>query len=215
MNPGPAMDMLGKYFPGLDPRKGEQLQRFKDEIIQWNNRLNLISRGDIVNLEERHILHSLAIARIHPFPDSCRVLDVGTGGGFPGIPLAIMYPGAHFTLVDSIGKKVDAVREISASIGLSNVAVRQVRAEMLKDRFHYIVSRAVANLEKFTGWVKGRILEPGPAFPGNGILYLKGGDLGTEIRSFPLASVYALGLYFPEPYFATKKLVYLPFKALC
>ena len=208
------MDLLSKYFPDLHPHQREQFLRFKEEIIQWNDKLNLISRTDIVHLEERHILHSLGIAKAHPFPSSCRVLDVGTGGGLPGIPLAILYPDVHFKLIDSIGKKVNAVREISASIGLSNVEVIQVRAEMMKDRFHYIVSRAVTNLDRFTGWVKERIFKPGPGFRGNGILYLKGGNLETEIKSFPLASVHGLDQYFHEPFFETKKLVYLPYKAL-
>ena len=208
------MDILLKYFPDMEPFQREQLHHFRKEISLWNNRLNLISRVDIAHLEEKHILHSLGIAAIHPFPDSCRVLDVGTGGGFPGIPLAILYPRSRFTLIDSIGKKVNAVREITASLGLSNVEVRQVRAEMLEDRYHYIVSRAVTGLHKFTGWMKGRLLAPCPEFPGNGILYLKGGDLEQELISFPLARVHSLNQYFSEPFFETKKLVYLPFKAL-
>ena len=208
------MDIIHKYFPDLNSLQREQLFLFREEISIWNKRLNLISRKDIARLEERHILHSLGIAAVHPFPYSCSVLDVGTGGGLPGIPLAILYPGARFTLIDSIGKKVNAVREISTSLRLSNVEVRHIRAEMLEDRFHYIISRGVAGLDKFTGWLKGRILEPGPDFPGNGILYLKGGDLKQELKSFPLASVHDLDQYFSEPYFETKKLVYLPFRAL-
>ena len=208
------MYMIQKYFPGLNSLQREQLLRFTQEISVWNNRINLVSRKDIGHLEERHILHSLGIAAVHPFPESCKVLDVGTGGGFPGIPLAILFPLVRFTLIDSIGKKVNAVREISASLGLLNVEVRQVRAEMLEGKFHYIVSRAVTGLDRFTGWVKGNMLEPGPDFPGNGILYLKGGDLTGELKSYPLARVYNLDQYFSDSFFKTKKLVYLPFKAL-
>ena len=208
------MDIIHKYFPYLDPWQTGQLIRFKEEILKWNLRLNLVSRKDTPYLEERHILHSLGIAAFHSFPDSCRVLDVGTGGGFPGIPLAILYPGTRFTLIDSIGKKINAIREITASLRLSNVEIRQGRAEMLKGTFHFVVCRAVTNLSRLTGWVKGNIEDPTTDFPDNGILYLKGGDLLEELRPFPDARIYSLGERFSEPFFETKKLIYLPFEGL-
>ncbi len=208
------MDVISKYFPGLDPGQVSQLTRFREELIAWNTKLNLVSRRDVPYLEIRHILHSLSIALFVPFPDSARVLDVGTGGGFPGIPLAIIYPEVRFTLIDSIGKKINAVREISASLGLRNVEVRQVRAEQFGERFHYIVSRAVTRLDRLTEWIKGQIHDPSPEFPGNGILYLKGGDLKDEIRLFREARIFSLSAKLTEPYFLTKKLIYMPHKAL-
>ena len=208
------MDILKKYFPGLDTLQMEQLVHFRDLISLWNQRLNLISRKDIPHLAERHILHSLSISLLYSFPDSSRILDVGTGGGFPGIPLAILCPDVSFTLIDSIGKKVNAVREICKSLQLSNVEVMQVRAELLDDKYHYIVSRAVAHIDKFTLWVRGKIIEPSPLFPDNGILYLKGGELTEELQSFPLARIHDLGVNFDESFFETKKLIYLPFEGL-
>jgi 16S rRNA (guanine527-N7)-methyltransferase len=208
------MELIRKYFPDLDDQQMGKLIRFREEILKWNQRLNLVSRKDSPYLEERHILHSLGIALFFSFPDSCKILDVGTGGGFPGIPLAIVYPGARFTLVDSIAKKIGAVREITATLNLSNVDTRQVRAEMLEEKFHFIVSRAVTSLSRFTGWMKDNILDPSVEFPDNGILYLKGGDLGVELRPFPGARIYTLGERFSEPFFETKKLIYLPFEGL-
>ena len=208
------MDIIRKYFPDLDPLQIGQLVRFKEEILIWNLRLNLVSRKDTPHLEERHILHSLGIAAFYSFPDSCSVLDVGTGGGFPGIPLAILYPRARFTLIDSVGKKINAVREISASLRLSNVEIRQVRAEMLEGAYHFVVSRAVTNLSRFTEWVDSHILGPTKEFPDNGILYLKGGDLKEELKLFPGARIYSLKERFSEPFFETKKLVYLPIMGL-
>ena len=208
------MELIRKYFPELDAQQTGQLIRFREEILKWNQRLNLVSRKDSPYLEERHILHSLGIAVFYSFPNSCKILDVGTGGGFPGIPLAILNPGAHFILVDSIGKKIDAVREITATLKLSNVETRQHRAEMLEENFHFIISRAVTSLSRFTGWMKDRILEPSVEFPDNGILYLKGGDMEEEIRPFPGARIYSLGERFSEPFFETKKLIYLPFEGL-
>ena len=208
------MDILKKYFPGLDTLQMEQLVHFSDLISLWNQRINLISRKDIPYLAERHILHSLSISLLYSFPESSRILDVGTGGGFPGIPLAILCPNVSFTLVDSIGKKVDAVREMCKSLQLSNVEVMQVRAELLDAEYHYIVSRAVAHIDKFTLWVKGKIIKPSPQFPENGILYLKGGELSEEMQSFPLARIHDLSVYFNEPFFETKRLIYLPFEGL-
>ena len=147
---------------------------------------------------------------LYSFPDSSRILDVGTGGGFPGIPLAILCPDVSFTLIDSIGKKVNAVREICKSLQLSNVEVMQVRAELLDDKYHYIVSRAVAHIDKFTLWVRGKIIEPSPLFPDNGILYLKGGELTEELQSFPLARIHDLGVNFDESFlFLLKSSIYI------
>ncbi len=208
------MKEILKYFPDLTPIQIEQLSGFCREVSTWNQHLNLVSRKDIQHLYERHILHSLGIAACHTIPDNSRVLDVGTGGGFPGIPLAIFFPRTSFTLVDSIGKKINAVRAISDKLGLLNVAVRLARAENIKDRYHYITGRAVTGLGRFTVWVKGRIQEPGPGFPGNGILYLKGGDMTEELKLFPGDELYHLDKYFSGSFFETKKLIYLPFKAL-
>ena len=187
------MDIIRKYFPHLEPLQAGQLTHFREEILKWNLRLNLVSRKDTPHLEERHILHSLGIA---------------------AFPLAILYPQAHFILIDSIGKKINAVREIIASLGLSNVDVRQVRAEMLEGTYHFVVSRAVTNLSRFTEWVKGHILYPTADFPSNGILCLKGGDLKEELRPFPDARIYSLEERFSEPFFKTKKLIYLSFEGL-
>lgn len=213
-DPRPAMDLLQIYFPDLDARQFRQLHRFHELILDWNTRLNLVSRKDIHHLETRHILHSLAIGKVFPFPSGSTILDVGTGGGFPGIPLAILFPGVKFTLIDSTGKKARAVREISTSLELSNVLVIQARAETLRQPFHFIVSRAVTRLDIFVGWIRQLVMAPDRESRENGILYLKGGDLGEELSSFPLARVYDLQTYFTEPFFETKKLIYLSFAAI-
>jgi 16S rRNA (guanine527-N7)-methyltransferase len=206
------MDVILKYFPDLTAVQREQISIFQREILTWNTRLNLVSRKDTAHLTERHVLHSLGIAACHRIPSASLVMDAGTGGGFPGIPLAIFFPQARFILVDSIGKKARAVKEIISALGLSNAEVRQARAETVDEKFHYIVGRAVTNLETFTGWVKGKILEPDREHPSNGILYLKGGDLTAELKSFPHAEVHHLDRFYSEPYFRTKKLIYLPYR---
>lgn len=217
------MEILLKYFPGLDPLQKDQYNRLKKRLIHWNRQINLVSRKDIEHLEERHILHSLGIALHARFAPGDRVLDVGTGGGFPGLPLAIMFPDACFTLIDSIGKKVRAVDAISRDLDLRNVRCLKIRAEDYPDKVQHVVSRAVTGLDRFTGWVKKNLVDPeGEAVPeekktygpGTGIWYLKGGDIENEIKSYPHARVFNLGDVFSESFFESKKLVWLPPESL-
>ena len=208
------METIRKYFPGLSSGQIRQLEQFREAIVYWNQRINLVSRKDTDHLEERHILHSLAIARYVHFKPGDTILDVGTGGGFPGIPLAIFFPGARFTLIDSIGKKVHAVGQISHDLGLDNVDCLQARAEAYPSKVRYVVSRAVTGLERFVGWVRDKICQPSRDTAGNGIYYLKGGDLQEETSPFKEAVVHPLSEIFSEPFFETKKLVYLPYHSL-
>ncbi|MDR0415336.1 MAG: 16S rRNA (guanine(527)-N(7))-methyltransferase RsmG [Prevotellaceae bacterium] len=205
-----ALNGIRKYFPALAPAQEALLQQLEPLYRSWNERINLISRKDIDRLYERHVLHSLAIARVVQPADGAEVLDAGTGGGFPGIPLAILFPQCRFTLADSIGKKVAAVREIAAALRLRNVQVVQARVETLTQNFDFVVSRAVADLPTFVGWVWGKV-SPGcrGSLP-NGILYLKGGDLDEELRRIPQkANVVAISDFFDEEFFETKKVVYI------
>ncbi len=208
------MEILLKYFPGLSPLQQEQYLRLNDLVVYWNEHINLVSRKDIEYLPVRHILHSLGIAIHIRFDPSDTVLDVGTGGGFPGLPLAIMFPETRFTLIDSIGKKVHAVSEMSRSLELHNVQCIQVRAENYREKTQYVVSRAVCGLNRFTEWVRDKLVE----IPGEGsrcgIWYLKGGYLEEELRPFREASVYELKSAFSESFFESKKLVWLPRKSL-
>ena len=177
----------------------------------WNERINVISRKDVGNLYVNHVLHSLAIAKVQGFNPGSQVLDVGTGGGFPGIPLAILFPETRFHLVDSIGKKITVVNEVSAGLGLKNVNGQQIRAEELKSTYDFIVSRAVTRLKEFHGWVKGKVKPASTHELQNGILYLKGGDLSEELAEVkrPLR-VFDIPDFFNEPFFETKKVVYVP-----
>jgi 16S rRNA (guanine527-N7)-methyltransferase len=199
------------YFPEISSKQDEQFNQLFELYPYWNERINLISRKDIEHLEERHILHSLAIAKIIQFEPGTKILDVGTGGGFPGIPLAIMFPEVDFLLVDSIGKKIKVVNEVSSALGLKNVEVRQVRAEQLAGEFDFIVSRAVTRLPEFISWVKDKIKHENFNSLDNGILYLKGGDIDEELKGARHAyAIYDLDIYFPLDFFHSKKLVYLP-----
>jgi len=177
----------------------------------WNEKINVISRKDIDNLYINHVLHSLAIAKIISFLPDAEILDVGTGGGFPGIPLAILFPESRFHLVDSIGKKISVVNEVTRSLGLENVRAEQVRAEQLKGKYDFVVSRAVTQMKEFYGWVHNKVKRESSHTLDNGILYLKGGDLDAEmdLLKYPY-SVYELTDYFREDYFQAKKIVYLP-----
>ncbi|MFC2112162.1 16S rRNA (guanine(527)-N(7))-methyltransferase RsmG [Bacteroidota bacterium] len=201
------MEILLKYFPRLSPIQKQQYGQLIEEIMSWNQRINLISRKDTEHLAERHILHSLGIAMHVSFASGERVLDVGTGGGFPGLPLAIMFPAASFTLIDSIGKKINAVSEISRSLKLENVRCLQLRAEDYPGRVQYVVSRAVAGLDRFTVWISDKFdKDPGPT---SGLWYLKGGDLEEELQAFPEAVIYDLKKDFSESFFESKKLVWM------
>jgi 16S rRNA (guanine527-N7)-methyltransferase len=201
---------IRKYFPDFTPAQVAQLQQLEPLYRCWNERLNLISRKDVDMLYERHVLHSLAIAKAAQLADGAKILDVGTGGGFPGIPLSIALPQCRFTLVDSIGKKVAAVREIAHALRLSNVQVVQARAETLPQKFDFVVSRAVADLPTFAGWVWSKIATGGHSSIPNGILYLKGGDLTGELKGVAQkAVVIAISDFFDEAFFETKKIVYI------
>ena len=205
------MELIKKYFPDLTATQFDKLAQM-DELYQfWNAKVNVISRQDIDTLYERHILHSLGIAKVIQFKSGTNILDVGTGGGFPGIPLAILFPEAQFHLVDSIGKKIRVVQEIAQALQLDNVKAEQVRAERLNDTYEFVVSRAVTRLTPFTGWVRKNISRNSFHSLKNGILYLKGGDLTEEIAELNLKTrVYALSDYFTEEFFETKKVVYVP-----
>ncbi|MEE4256964.1 MAG: 16S rRNA (guanine(527)-N(7))-methyltransferase RsmG [Bacteroidales bacterium] len=204
------MEMIKKFFPELSKEQLEQLSKLFGLYTYWNERINLISRKDIEHLEVRHILHSLAIAKIIQFRPGTKVFDVGTGGGFPGIPLAILFPEVEFTLVDSIGKKIRVVQEVVDALQLGNVKALQIRAEQLDDEFDFIVSRAVTRLPAFISWVRDKVKAENFNSLNNGILYLKGGDIEEELNSirFPYA-VYDLDIDLPLEFFNTKKLVYI------
>jgi 16S rRNA (guanine527-N7)-methyltransferase len=203
-------DIILKYFPDLSPAQQQQYQQLPELYNFWNNQINVISRKDIDSLLERHVLHSLGIAKVMPFLSGEAVLDVGTGGGFPGLPLAIMFPDTNFYLVDSIGKKIKVVNEIAKAIALKNLEAEHIRAEQVPEKFDFVVSRAVTQLKDFYPWVKGKFNRESKNKLPNGILYLKGGDLSTEITESKLAvKQYHLKDYFTEEFFETKQVIYV------
>ena len=206
------MQLILKYFPNLTEVQKEQFEALDNLYQDWNLKINVVSRKDIDELYLRHVLHSLAIAKIIEFKAGTKILDVGTGGGFPGIPLAILFPECQFHLVDSIAKKIKVVQEVTNGLGLTNVKTTHDRVENVHDNYDFIVSRAVAAMPTFVHWVKGKIAKKQHNSLKNGIIYLKGGDLTEELKDYKTAKVYDISEFFEEDFFETKKIVYLPLK---
>jgi len=206
------MEEITKYFPNLTDNQLIQFQKLEELYHDSNAKINVISRKDIDELYVKHVLHSLGIAKVMNFEPKATVLDVGTGGGFPGIPLAILFPETRFYLIDVIAKKIKVVNEVVAALGLENVKAEQLRAENMKGEFDFIVSRAVTNMPDFFSWIKDKIKKQNKHKLKNGILYLKGGDLTEELKAFPNATEYNLSDYFSEEFFETKKVVHVPLK---
>ncbi|OKS85474.1 16S rRNA (guanine(527)-N(7))-methyltransferase RsmG [Mucilaginibacter polytrichastri] len=203
-------ELIFQYFPDLTAKQQQQFSQLQALYEHWNSQINVISRKDIDQLYERHVLHSLGIAKVISFLPGETVLDVGTGGGFPGIPLAILFPETQFYLVDSIGKKIKVVQEVATSLGLTNLRAAHMRAEQFEDRFDFVVSRAVTRLKDFYPWVKDKFNKQSKNTLPNGILYLKGGDLVEEIAESRLAvKRYDLKKYFSGEFFETKQVIYV------
>jgi 16S rRNA (guanine527-N7)-methyltransferase len=206
------MEEIIKQFPNLTENQILQFQKLEALYQDWNAKINVISRKDIDELYTKHVLHSLAIAKIQPFEPGTFVLDVGTGGGFPGIPLAILFPETRFYLIDVIAKKIKVVQAVVDALELKNVKAEQMRAENVKGDFDFIVSRAVTNMPDFVSWIKDKIKKQNRHQLPNGILYLKGGDLTEELKDFPNATEYNIADFFSNDFFETKKVVHLPLK---
>ena len=206
------MNLLLKYFPNLTQLQISQFSQLQELYKDWNLKINVVSRKDIDELYLRHVLHSLGIAKVVQFKSNTKVLDVGTGGGFPRIPLAILFPETQFHLVDSIGKKIKVVNDVTEGLGLQNIKTTHGRVEEIKGTYDFIVSRAVAQMETFVRWTKGKINKKQQHPIKNGILYLKGGDLSDELNKYTSATIYDLTDYFKEDFFETKKVVHLPMK---
>ncbi|WP_298754951.1 16S rRNA (guanine(527)-N(7))-methyltransferase RsmG [uncultured Psychroserpens sp.] len=206
------MKLIQEYFPDLSDHQILQFQQLEDLYKEWNLKINVVSRKDIDELYLRHVLHSLAIAKVLRFLPGSAILDVGTGGGFPGIPLAILHPESQFHLVDSIAKKLKVVDDVAEHIGLTNIRTTHSRVEAIDEQFDFIVSRAVTAMPAFVKWVKGKIKKEQRHDLKNGILYLKGGDLSEELKPYKTATIYNLNDYFKEAFFETKKVVHLPLK---
>jgi 16S rRNA (guanine527-N7)-methyltransferase len=206
------MDEILKYFPDLTAIQKEQFEKLDFLYHDWNEKINVISRKDIDALYTKHILHSLGIAKVIDFVPGTYVLDVGTGGGFPGIPLAILFPETRFYLIDIIAKKIKVVQAVVDVLELKNVKTEQLRAELVKGDFDFIVSRAVTNMPDFVSWIKDKVKKKSKHELQNGILYLKGGDLTEELKDFPKATQYDLADFFEDEFFETKKVVHVPLK---
>jgi 16S rRNA (guanine527-N7)-methyltransferase len=206
------MNTITQYFPDLTETQLEQFGQLKELYQDWNLKINVVSRKDIDEIYMRHVLHSLGIAKVQAFKPGSKVLDVGTGGGFPGVPLAILFPETNFHLVDSIGKKIKVVNEVVEGLGITNVKTTNDRVENVPGQYDFIVSRAVAQMETFVRWVKGHIAKKSVHELKNGILYLKGGDLTEELAKYTTAKIYNLTDYYKEDFFETKKVVHLPMK---
>ena len=206
------MKLLLKYYPDLSDQQISQFEKLKELYKDWNLKINVVSRKDIDELYLRHVLHSLGIAKIQKFMPGSKILDVGAGCGFPGIPLAILFPEVQFHLVDSIAKKIKVVNEVAAGLKLQNVTITNARVESLNERYDFVVSRAVAQMDTFVRWVNFAVLKKNNHALKNGILYLKGGDLTDELLNFTTATIYPLKDYFEEDFFETKSVVHLPLK---
>lgn len=205
-------EIIKNYFPALTNKQIEQFELLEPLYKDWNSKINVISRKDIDELYVRHVLHSLGIAKVQEFKAGSSIMDVGTGGGFPGIPLAILYPDTEFYLIDAIAKKIKVVQEVVDALELKNVKAAQQRAEKVKGEFDFIVSRAVTNMPDFVKWVRNKVKKQSQHQLKNGILYLKGGDLTEELALYQTATTYDLSDYFKEDFFETKKVVHLPIK---
>lgn len=204
------MDIIEKYFPKLSEKQKEQFAKLEELYKYWNERINVISRKDIDKLYLHHVLHSLSIAKLIEFRPGTNIIDVGCGGGFPGIPLAIMFPETQFHMVDSIGKKIKVVEEVSKALGLTNIKAEQTRVEKLKGQYDFIISRAVTAFPKFVALVRNKVHHKDINSLPNGILYLKGGDFEGEIQNFKKKiSVFDIQDFFKEEYFETKKIIYM------
>lgn len=203
-----SLELILKYFPDITDTQKEQFSKLENLYNEWNEKINVISRKDMESLYEKHILHSLGIAKVMDFAPGTKVLDIGTGGGFPGIPLAILYPETQFTLVDSIGKKITVVQAVAEGVGLTNVTGIHGRAEKVKDKFHFVVSRAVTQMPVFLRWLHGKFEKDQFNPKHNGVLYLKGGDLGEELAGIK-CELFQLKDFFEGEFFETKKVVYI------
>ncbi|MDC1226942.1 16S rRNA (guanine(527)-N(7))-methyltransferase RsmG [Algibacter sp.] len=206
------MKLILKYFPNLTEDQIQKFEQLESLYQDWNLKINVVSRKDIDELYMRHVLHSLGIAKVISFKDGSKLLDVGTGGGFPGIPLAILFPECSFHLVDSIAKKLKVVEEVVTGLGLTNVKTTHSRVEDIDGKYDFIISRAVAAMPTFVHWVKGKIAKEQNHDLKNGILYLKGGDLSEELQGYKTTTIYNLSDYFEEDFYETKKVVHLPMK---
>jgi 16S rRNA (guanine527-N7)-methyltransferase len=212
-----SYEIIEKYFPGLADVQLKRFEQLQSLYSYWNERINVVSRKDIEHLYTRHILHSLSIAKIFTFASGADILDVGTGGGFPVVPLAIMFPETHFTAIDSIGKKIKALEDIVKTLKLTNIVAKQERAENINQKFDYVTARAVTNLPDFVGWVRKNIKYSAIHDVPNGIICLKGGDLTNEIqetvKKYSLSSKqiieYQISDFFEESFFETKKIIYV------
>jgi len=211
MNSNSPAYLIFKYFPALSEQQMEQITALDELYQEWNSKINVISRKDISLLYEHHVLHSLSIAKLINFKPTTTLLDVGTGGGFPGIPLAILFPECEFYLIDAIGKKIKVVQAISSALGLKNIRSEQKRADEVKESFDFILSRAVSDFRVFYPWVKNKIKKQSFNDLPNGIFYLKGGELSEELKSFEKRmQLYPIKFLFEEEFFETKKIIYLP-----